>query len=281
MVEPIYAAKLYTFHMGNEPVIFYIVDTLGRHRNRVIVYPNGQNKGLLVTYLSEGHDSFVIKLPFEDEICHCDKSKLAITLESNTKMFPYENDSWPIVLEKDKEVILWGVDDDKIYGESVINGNKVYGWIYESLKQNNQIRGNAFSVHKNGEPIILYSDKELTQKRIELFPYEQEGNAGIILHINRAIGDVMEIQVNDEILYCQVGTLYINTRNYNGSKLLLFSNPNNDSSIIGTTTIEQRALVIDVYETWLKVKCINEYDEPIIGWIPISMQCPSPWTTCN
>ena len=281
LVNPVSAAKLHTFHISNEPVIFYIVDTLGRHRNRVIVYPNEQTQGLLVTYLSERHDSFVIKLPFEDEICYCDKSKLSITLESDTKMFPYENDSWPIALEEGKEIVLWGVDNNKIYGESVINGNKVYGWIYESLKQNNQIRGNAFSVHKNGEPIILYSDKELTQKRIELFPYEQEGNAGIILHINRAIGDVMEIQVNNEILYCQVGTLYTNTRNYNGSKLLLFSNPNNNSSIIGTTAIEQSALVIDAYETWLKVKCIDEHDEQIIGWIPISMQCPSPWTTCN
>ncbi len=43
-IRPINAAKLYTTHWSNKPVVFYIVDTLGRHRNRVIVYPNNQNK---------------------------------------------------------------------------------------------------------------------------------------------------------------------------------------------------------------------------------------------
>ena len=47
LVNPVSAAKLHTFHISNEPVIFYIVDTLGRHRNRVIVYPNEQKKGFV------------------------------------------------------------------------------------------------------------------------------------------------------------------------------------------------------------------------------------------
>lgn len=54
-IKPINAAKLYTTHWSNQPVVFYIVDTLGRHRNRVIVYPNSLNKGISVTYLSERH----------------------------------------------------------------------------------------------------------------------------------------------------------------------------------------------------------------------------------
>lgn len=82
-------------------------------------------------------------------------------------------------------------------------------------------------------------------------------------------------------MYCQVGSLYTNTRNYNGGRLFLFSEPTNESSIIGITTIEQAALVMDAHGTWLKVQCIDEYDEPIVGWIPSNMQCPSPWTTCN
>lgn len=114
-----------------------------------------------------------------------------------------------------------------------------------------------------------------------MFPYEQEGNAGIMMHINKAVGDILEIQVNDETVYCQVGSLYTNTRNYNGGRLFLFSEPTNESSIIGITTIEQAALVMDAHGTWLKVQCIDEYDEPIVGWIPSNMQCPSPWTTCN
>lgn len=86
-----------------------------------------------------------------------------------------------------------GVDNDKIYGESVINSTKVYGWLYESFENIEQIKSNAFSIHNNGEPLVLYSDQELTRKRIELFPYEQEGNAGIMLHINKAVGDILEI----------------------------------------------------------------------------------------
>ena len=151
----------------------------------------------------------------------------------------------------------------------------------ESFENIEQIKSNAFSIHNNGESLVLYSDQELTRKRIELFPYEQEGNAGIMLHINKAIGDILEIQVNDETVYCQVGSLYTNTRNYNGGRLFLFSEPTNESSIIGITTIEQAALVMDAHGTWLKVQCIDEYDEPIVGWIPSNMQCPSPWTTCN
>lgn len=280
-IRPINAAKLYTTHWSNKPVVFYIVDTLGRHRNRVIVYPNNQNKGISVTYLSERHDSFAIKLPFEGEICYCDKSQLSFALESDKEMYPYENDSWPIALKKGQEIVLLGVDNDKIYGESEINSTKVYGWLYESFENIEQIKSNAFSIHNNGESLVLYSDQELTRKRIELFPYEQEGNAGIMLHINKAVGDILEIQVNDETVYCQVGSLYTNTRNYNGGRLFLFSEPTNESSIIGITTIEQAALVMDAHGTWLKVQCIDEYDEPIVGWIPSNMQCPSPWTTCN
>ena len=67
-IKPINAAKLYTTHWSNQPVVFYIVDTLGRHRNRVIVYPNSLNKGISVTYLSERHDSFTIKLPYDEPI---------------------------------------------------------------------------------------------------------------------------------------------------------------------------------------------------------------------
>ena len=132
-IRPINAAKLYTTHWSNKPVVFYIVDTLGRHRNRVVVYPNSLNKGISVTYLSERHDSFTIKLPFEGEICYCDKSQLSFALESDKEMYPYENDSWPIALKKGQEIVLLGVDNDKIYGESVINSTKVYGWLYESF----------------------------------------------------------------------------------------------------------------------------------------------------
>ena len=280
-LQPIHATKLHTYHYENKPVKLYVIDTLGRHRNRVIVYPNSQNKGIQVTYLSERHDSFVIELPFEDEICYCDKDNLSFTLESNTKMFPYDDYSWPIALEKDQEVILSGVDKGKIYGKSILNNEEVFGWIYTSLENNQRKKSNAYSIHKNGETIVLYSDKLLTQRRLELFPYEQEGNAGIMLYINKAVENVLEIQVNDEVLYCKVGSFYTNTRNYNKTKLLLYDAPNKDSSIIGVTTIEQSALIIDVYNTWLKVKCIDDYNEPIIGWIPLSMQCPSPWTTCN
>ena len=158
-IKPINAAKLYTTHWSNKPVVFYIVDTLGRHRNRVVVYPNSLNKGISVTYLSERHDSFTIKLPFEGEICYCDKSQLSFALESDKEMYPYENDSWPIALKKGQEIVLLGVDNDKIYGESVINSTKVYGWLYESFENIEQIKSNAFFFFFNGESLVLYSDQ--------------------------------------------------------------------------------------------------------------------------
>ena len=139
----------------------------------------------------------------------------------------------------------------------------------------------VFTLHENGENIVFYEDVNMTVPRITIHPYKSENNAGIILKLIYELDNCLSVSIGEEeYLYCQKGTIAVNTRNPDCCILTLYEEPDRTSKITATTTIQQTVRVYGIDNEWLYVKAINDYGEYIYGWIPPEMQCPTPWTSC-
>ena len=146
-----------------------------------------------------------------------------------------------------------------------------------SILANNPVR--VFTVHPDGDPVNLYLNSDLKDIRIAIYPYREENNAGIEIEILSFVNNSLAVKLGEEYLFCRPGDLAINTRNYDGTPFILYSNPSKDESISGSSTTEQTLKVFGVSKGWLFVKGVDDNGKSIQGWLPSEMQCPSQWTT--
>ena len=138
----------------------------------------------------------------------------------------------------------------------------------------------VFSVHPDGRTVIIYNDANLSSKRMEVYPYAEESMAGVMLYVKGETGNALAVIIGPEILYIRKGTVAVNTRNYDGSELLLYEEPHEDAAVVFHDTREQTVLVYGIHDKWLYVEAINAAGQRFRGWLPPDMQCGSPWTSC-
>uniref|UniRef100_UPI00259A829A SH3 domain-containing protein n=1 Tax=Carboxylicivirga marina TaxID=2800988 RepID=UPI00259A829A len=76
------------------------------------------------------------------------------------------------------------------------------------------------------------------------------------------------------------GLVSVNTRNYEGQNINLYSKPNKISSVKNILKGERTVSIIDVCGQWAYVRFRDESGNSIEGWLEPEMQCGSPYTTC-
>lgn len=148
----------------------------------------------------------------------------------------------------------------------------------EASAQNNQ--NFAFTVHPKGKPVKCYDNMNMKEVRYVIYPLEEEGNAGAIVQLRYAKENYIAIVVNDEITYVEKGCVAVNTRNYDGKNLYLYSKADYNSKVVYKTAQEHTVTIYDIYNGWLYVCLDNKRREKVYGWIAPDMQCPNPFTPC-
>lgn len=88
------------------------------------------------------------------------------------------------------------------------------------------------------------------------------------------------IIVNDDIVYVKKGSIAVNTRNYSGEILNLYSGPDTTSEIVFQTDKVQTLPIYDINGHWLYVKLKDMNGRVVFGWLEPDMQCGSPFTSC-
>ena len=141
----------------------------------------------------------------------------------------------------------------------------------------------AFTVHPKGKPVKCYSmdaDNGYKELRFELYPLKEEHNAGNIIEYVHSVGDYLGIIVNNDIVYVRKGCIAVNTRNYNGASLSLYSAPNENSPVICKVGTEQTTPIFDICGSWVYVRMKGDDGKDVYGWLEPLMQCGNPFTTC-
>lgn len=148
----------------------------------------------------------------------------------------------------------------------------------EAFAQNNQ--SFAFTVHPKGNPVKCYYNMNLKEMRYAIYPLKEEGDVGTIVQLLYANENYIAIVVNDEITYVEKGSVAVNTRNYDGRTLHLYSKADYNSEVVYKTTLEHTVTIYDICNGWLYVCLDNKHREKVYGWIAPDMQCPNPFTPC-
>ena len=94
------------------------------------------------------------------------------------------------------------------------------------------------------------------------------------------MGDYLGIIVNNDIVYVRKGCIAVNTRNYNGVSLSLYSAPNENSPVICKVGTEQTVPIFDICGSWVYVRMKGDDGKDVYGWLEPLMQCGNPFTTC-
>lgn len=112
----------------------------------------------------------------------------------------------------------------------------------------------------------------------EIMPDEETGWMSQII---KSDGDYLQIKIQDLNLkgWVKKGSLYLNTRNYDGQDIVLYKRANKSSEINGLLKGEQMVKVIDGCGKWALVEGAGKNGK-IKGWIEPNMQCGNPYTTC-
>ena len=109
---------------------------------------------------------------------------------------------------------------------------------------------------------------------------KEEHNAGHIVEYSHSTDGYLSIIVNNDIVYVKKGSIAVNTRNYQGSTLNLYSAPNENSPILYRIDQEQTAPIFDICGSWVYVKMKDSNGKDVYGWLEPYMQCGNPFTTC-
>ena len=150
-------------------------------------------------------------------------------------------------------------------------------------------RGEVFTYHKDGRPIILYRDTLLSNPGAVLFPLYEEYRGwdsdvdwmtGFIVHIAYEYESCFSLKDEGWIsLYVNKGDVAINTRNYDGADLVLYEQPFKEAPYIIISKQELTLPVFGIKDGWVKVR-YKQYDSIIEGWLPPEMICGNPFTPC-
>ena len=148
----------------------------------------------------------------------------------------------------------------------------------KTTAQNNQHF--AFTLHANGNPVKCYDNVHMKEVRYAIYPLKKENNVGAIVQLRHTTENHIAIVVNGETTYVKKGCLAVNTRNYDGETLYMYSKPDYNSKVVHKTTQEHTVTIYDICNGWLYVCLNNNHREKVYGWIAPDMQCPNPVTTC-
>ena len=141
----------------------------------------------------------------------------------------------------------------------------------------------AFTIHPKGKSINCYTkgtDNSYRNVQFRLYPLKEEHNAGHIVEYVHSTDCHLGIIVNNDIVYVEKGCIAVNTRNYRGSTLNLYSAPNENSPILYRIDQEQTAPIFDICGSWVYVKMKDSNGKDVYGWLEPLMQCGNPFTTC-
>ena len=141
----------------------------------------------------------------------------------------------------------------------------------------------AFTIHPKGKAINCYtkgSDNSYKDVIFKLYPLKEEHNAGHIVEYSHSTDGYLSIIVNNDIVYVKKGSIAVNTRNYQGSTLNLYSAPNENSPILYRIDQEQTAPIFDICGSWVYVKMKDSNGKDVYGWLEPEMQCGNPFTNC-
>ena len=141
-------------------------------------------------------------------------------------------------------------------------------------------RTGAFTIHPDGRPVNFYSDPEMKDIRITVFPYKAEANVGIMVEVVSELENVLVVQMGIETFFCKKGELAVNTRNYTDQRLILYLEPDlcSQSSVISQE--QQTVKIYGIHDEWFLVEAKDEQGRLRQGWLPPDKQCWNPWTTC-
>lgn len=150
-------------------------------------------------------------------------------------------------------------------------------WSYYQYKE-------AFTIHPNGRAVKCYmrgADGECKDVLYKIYPNMEESNVGRVVHYVSCNQDkFIGIIVNDDIVYVKKGSVAVNTRNYSGEILNLYSEPDTTSEIVFQTDKVQTLPIYDINGHWLYVKLKDMNGRVVFGWLEPDMQCGSPFTSC-
>ena len=140
----------------------------------------------------------------------------------------------------------------------------------------------VFTWHPKGNPVTLYKNADLTQKRIDIFPDADENMVGCIIAIDKNIQQGLRVNLEPMgFFFIEPGTVAVNTRNYSNNSFFLYERPEMDAPIVMQSKSQQTVIVFNVDNNWLYVEAINDDGVKRKGWLPPDMQCANPYTTCN
>ena len=141
----------------------------------------------------------------------------------------------------------------------------------------------AFTFHPKGKPVKCYtigSDGKYKDVQYKIYPLKEEHNAGSIVKFVFRRSNYLGIKVNNDLVFVKKGDIAVNTRNYGGKTLYLYSRPDKKSPITFSTEKEHTAPIYDIDGDWVYVKLKDNNGKEVFGWLPPEMQCGSPFTTC-
>lgn len=138
---------------------------------------------------------------------------------------------------------------------------------------------NVFTLHSNGETVNLYRDSECKVLAASIYPYHQEGNAGLILDLVGSTGHSLVVNMGNETLYVKKGSVAASTRNYVGH-MIIYREPDVESIEIGRSCKQQIVRIYDYKNDWAHVEVIGDDGKTMFGWISSDMLCGNPYTTC-
>lgn len=146
------------------------------------------------------------------------------------------------------------------------------------ISQTESKKVKAFT-HVNETIVYLYAKPK--GKIIKKLIKDEE--AGWIAEVIRVEKNYCEVNFSDlgiRKVWILKNNLYINTRNYNGEKITLYSTPNKKSKIKSILVGEQTVRIIDIKFNWVFIEGKGISNKTVRGWLEPEMQCGNPYTTC-
>lgn len=151
-------------------------------------------------------------------------------------------------------------------------GYSVQGWFDGNLIRHKKGHWpNCFVDTFNNYTASFYSDPECTQIRMVVYPFYEEGDAGVEMFLKGSSVNSLEVEWWEETLYCRKGILVVLTGNPHGSSANLYSSPDKSSAC----TVVESNLIAQIYDKdgdWVFVRIKDDSGMEVSGWMVLSEQ---------
>jgi hypothetical protein len=141
-----------------------------------------------------------------------------------------------------------------------------------------EIRIDAFT-HNSDSTIEIYNYSN--KQKIGNLKLKDE--SGWIVDVSEMNVDFLKVSFYDTNLVnigIKKGDLWLNTQNYDGELIPLYSNPDTTSNVMNKLSGAQTVQVINVCKNWAYIKGKDSSKKTVEGWLAPNDQCSNPLTTC-